>query len=166
MHWMRDTRRTKSTIEMRGSMGTRSTIGTRSSIGTRSTQGRSRKSRRRSTEGRRRKSRRKRWCTPRSTAVLIYMMSHLFLSGPIWLASPNVHDILNYSQVLDHQVTATSMCRIQGSSYQQRISKSENYTRRGTQLTGHCHYQEPLGCHREPFNSLYQPTELLLECLI
>jgi len=81
------------------------------------------------------------------------MMSHLLPSGTIWLASHNVHDILNYSQVLEYEGNATSVCRAQGSCYEQKISKSDNYTRRGTQLTGHCHHQELFRCHREAFNS-------------
>jgi len=58
------------------------------------------------------------------------------------------------------------MCRTQGSSYEQKISKSDNYTWKGTQLTGHCHHQEVFPCHLKAFNSQSLATELWLECQI
>ena len=54
---------------------------------------------------------------PASTAGLIQMMFHLVLSGNIWLASDNVHDIHNYSEVFNHEGNPTSKGSTQGSNY-------------------------------------------------
>jgi len=81
------------------------------------------------------------------------MTSHLFPSDTIWQASHNVHDILDPSQVLDREGNATTMCRTQGSSYEEKISKSDDYSRRGTHVISHCDHQELFRCHLKAFNS-------------
>jgi len=58
------------------------------------------------------------------------------------LASYNIHDILKEARVQDNGANVTSMYPTQGSSYEQTISKSDNSTRRRTQLTGNCHHEE------------------------